>query len=249
MNRRLTLDRFLVAWTTAGGDDLPFPLHYRTTAMWEDEHVAHLRAARAWHRESPDPALEHAVRTLLTGEVAVEIYGRSADPANDVFARAAMAGDRAVLVRQDPLARDIHLTTTTTALIAEAMLDLLPAVAAGREPARVAAGREVLEPSATGSVRRSAGDTGAESIRRLLHRERSATGSIRILTYSDPGHAPVTDIGWFDVVDDGRYLFLPGPDISVVPGTTEAFRRELSTQVHRLRGVPRTQRRGVMRPH
>ena len=249
MNRHLTPDRFLVSWTAAGGDDFPFPLRYRTSAIWEDEHAANLEAARAWRRETPDAALDAAIRTLLTGEIAVEVYGRSTDPASEVFVRAAVAGDRAVLARQAPGAGGIHIATTTIDMLAGVIVEQLPVAGTGREPARHAPSRDVLEPSGVGAIRRPAGGTHAESLRRLLCRERSATGSIRILRYSDPGYTPVADIGWFDVIDDGRYLFLPGSDLRVAPGTGDAFVRELSARVSLVRGSSQDGRNGTSRPH
>ncbi|MBS9374873.1 ESX secretion-associated protein EspG [Rhodococcus sp. B50] len=247
MDRHLTPDRFLASWTAAGGDEFPFPLRYRTSAIWEDEHVANLQAARAWRHETPDPVLDDAIRILLTGEVAVEVYGRATDPACEVFVRAAATGEQAVLTRQASAAGDIRITTTTD--LAGVIVGELPVVAAGREPARIAPSREVLEPSEFGAVRRPAGGTHAESLRRLLRHERSATGSIRILRYAHPGYAPVADIGWFDVVDDGRYLFLPGPDLRVAPGTVDAFVRELSAQLARVRRSSHEDRSDVLRPH
>ncbi|SUE15780.1 Uncharacterised protein [Rhodococcus gordoniae] len=244
MDRHLTPDRFLASWTAAGGDEFPFPLRYRTSVLWEDEHAANLQAARAWRNETPDPALDDAMRILLTGRIAVEVYGRSTDPACEVFVRAAATGEQAVLARQAPVAGDIRITTTTD--LAGAIVGELPVVAAGREPARTAPSREVLEPSEAGAVRRPASGTHAESLRRLLRRERSATGSIRILRYAHPGYTPVADIGWFDVVDDGRYLFHPGTDLRVAPGTVDAFVRELSTQLSRLSPEGRN---GVLRPY
>ncbi|MCR8694684.1 ESX secretion-associated protein EspG [Rhodococcus rhodochrous] len=245
MDRYLTPDRFLASWTAAGGDEFPFPLRYRTSAMWEDEHAANMQAARAWLHETPDPALDDAMRILLTGEVAVEVYGRSTDPSCEVFVRAAATDEQTVLACQAPAAGDIRITTTTD--LAGAIVGHLPVVAPGREPARTAPSRDVLEPSEFGAVRRPAGGTHAESLRRLLRRERSATGSIRILRYSNPGYTPVADIGWFDVVGDGRYLFVPGPDLRVAPGTVGAFVRELSAQLSRMRRPSHEGRSGVLR--
>ncbi|MEU5841556.1 ESX secretion-associated protein EspG [Rhodococcus sp. NPDC047139] len=235
MNRHLTPDRFLVSWTAVGGDDFPFPLRYRTTAMWEGDHLANLEAARTWRHQSPDPALDAALRTLSAAQIAVEVYGRSTDPAAEVFVRAAVDGERAVLARQDPAAGDIRLVTTTSERLPYVLLEQLPRVAAGREPARSAPSHDVLGPTGLGAIRRPAIDTHAESLRRLLRRERSATGSIRILRHSNPGYTPVADIGWFDVVGDGRYLFRPGADLRIGPGTVDAFARELSAQMCRPR--------------
>jgi len=249
VNVQLIPDRFLAVWTALGGDEFPFPLRYRTSARWEDEHLANMEAAERWRRETPDPALDHAIRTLLTGEVALEVHGRSADPAAEVSMRAAVHADRAVLADQEPPAGAIRLTSVAPGLLADAILDRLPPVPPGREPARTAPRREVFEPSDPTAVRRDPSGTTAEALRHLLRRDRSVTGCLRVLRHTPSGYLPSADIGWFDVVGDGRYLYLPGPDVRILPGTVDVFRRELSGRIERVRRSPQPPPVGALRPY
>lgn len=250
MNRHLTPERFLSLWAAAGGDDFPFPLRYRSTARWEDEHVANLSAADRWRRQADDPALEHAIRILRTGEIAVEVYGRATDPAEDIFVRGSTVGTYAVLAQQFSTSDHIHVTTTTTDLLARSLVGLLPIVQPGRAPEQRAPTREVVAPSDTRAVRPPLGGTGSHALRSLLLRERSATGSIRfLLTPTGTAHTPVPDTGWFDVVDDGRYLFVSGTETRVAPAGPDALRRALSAQVDRTLGALRPVRERTLRPY
>lgn len=230
MNIDLTPDRFFALWTSAGSDEFPFPLRYRSTAMWEDEHAAALRAADAWIRDNHTPDLERAVGILLTGEPIVEVYGPGPD---SIFLLAAVRDGHAVLARQTSETGDIGLTTTTVENLARLIADALPHVPAGCEPERNASTREVVEPSDSAAVRRTIDDTDARALRRLLQRERTATGSIRVLVRASVGYTSVADLGWFDVAGDGRYLFVPGEHMRVAPATVDLFRTELAARIER----------------
>lgn len=250
MNRHLTPDRFLSLWAAAGGDDFPFPLRYRSTAIWEDEHVANLSVADRWRRQADDPALEHAIRTLRAGEIAVEVHARATDPAEDIFVRVSTVGTYTVLARQVSTSGHIHVTTTTTDLLAQCLVGLLPSVPPGRAPEQRASTREVVTPSDTRAVRRPLAGTDSHSLRSLLLRERSATGSVRfLLTPTGAAHTPVSDVGWFDVVDDGRYLFVPGTETRVAPAGPDTLRRALSAQVDRTLRALRPVHERTLRPY
>lgn len=239
MSRRLTPDRFLSLWTAAGSDDLPFPLRYRSTAAWEDEHLARLRAADEWRRRLDDLALDHAIRTLQAGEISIEVYGNSSDPSESVFAVGAVVGEHAALARQYPDG-DIEVSWMPADRLPGAVAGLLPVVPPGRTSHQAAPAPEVLDPRERNAVRLPAGGSTAHAIRSLLFRERTTTGSVRFLLGAPgAGSRAMSAVGWFDVVDDGRYLFVEGADIRVAPGTTEGLRDELSSRLHASRAAHR----------
>ncbi|MBM7459100.1 ESX secretion-associated protein EspG [Rhodococcus coprophilus] len=240
MSRRLTPDRFLSLWTAAGGDEVPFPLRYRSTAAWENEYVADLRAAGEWRRRLDDPALEHAVRTLHMGEISIEVYGSSCHPGESVFASGAILGESAVLARQYENAGDIEVAWMPADLLAAAVAGFLPVVRPGRMSRQTAPARDILDPVDRDAVRLPQGGSAAHAIRGLLLRERTATGSVRFFLGA-PGTASraVSGVGWFDVVDDGRYLFAEGTDTRVTPGTTDVLREEVSSQLNAARSARR----------
>ncbi|NCL74099.1 hypothetical protein AIIKEEIJ_01537 [Rhodococcus sp. YH1] len=65
---------------------------------------------------------------------------------------------------------------------------------------------------------------------------RSGTGSVRVLCSPDGlNFTPVTDLGWFDVAGDGRYLFRTGHHTHVCPATPELLRDELAYAVDEAR--------------
>lgn len=245
MSRRVSPDQFLALCTAAGGDEFPFPLRYRSTALWEDEHAANLSAADEWRRQLDDSRLENAIRILHSGEIAVEVYGRSNDGSSDIYARGGAEGDFAVLAWQRSDRGDIEITTMPTAALATAAVGLIPAALPGREVERSASTKELVEPSDGATVRRPIEDSETRALRRLLLRERTATGSVRILVADDHHRfTPTCDLGWFDVVDDGRYLFVPGSQTRVSPVTTDVLQRELSRQIEKSR-ERRHHRRGM----
>ncbi len=240
MNRRLTPDRFVSLWTAAGGDDIPFPLRYRSTAAWEDEYVADQRAAEEWRRRLDDPALELAIRTLHTGEISIEVYGNSVHPDESVFASGAVVGEHAVLARQSPGAGDIEVTAMPANLLPATVAGFLPVVRPGRTAQQTAPTRNILDRIDHTAVRLPQVGNPAHAIRDLLLRARAATGSIRFLLGA-PGTASeaASAVGWFDVVDDGRYLFTEAVDTRVSPGTTDALRAEVSTRLNAARAAHR----------
>ncbi|MEE2033612.1 ESX secretion-associated protein EspG [Rhodococcus chondri] len=241
MNWHVSPDQFLSLCAAGGRDEFPFPLRYRSAALWEDEHAANLSAAHEWRRQLEDPRLERAIRILLTGEIAVEVYGRSTDGSADLNARGSAEGDYAVLARQHAAYGDIEITTMSTALLAATLAGHIPAAAPGREAERTASTKELVEPGDGATVRRPIEDSETRALRRLLLRERTATGSIRVLACEDGlRFTPTGDLGWFDVAGDGRYLFVPGSNTRVSPGTIEVLRKELSSQIDKARRRRRT---------
>jgi hypothetical protein len=229
----VTPDRFLSLWTAAGSDEFPFPLRYRSTSMWEDEHDANLHAADEWRRELADPRLEHALRILRAGEVAVEVYGNAGNA--DIRVRGGAAGAFAVVARQHA-SGDIEIVPLQSDALARAVVAQIPDVPRGREQARAASMRELTEPGGTTSVREQIGESEPRALRRLLLRDRSGAGSIRLLAPNAHGrYTTGSDIGWFDVVDDGRYMFMPGRDMRVMPATNDILRDELIRRIDRTR--------------
>lgn len=250
MSRRLTPDRFRSLWTASGDDDLPFPLRYRSAARWEDEHIADLRAAERWRQQLGDPVLERALHILRAGEIAIEIYANSSRPGESLFVAGAVAGEDAVLARQHVNAGDIEVTTMPIGRLPGSIAALLPAVPPGRIPEHTAPTRSLLDLPVNTAVRLPLGGGAAPAVRDVLLRPRTATGSIRFLLRS-PGTGPTGagDVGWFDVADDGRYLFVQGADTRVAPGTTEALHTELSSRLDVARAAPRTQFRRPLQPY
>lgn len=233
MTWNITPDRFLSLWTTAGSDEFPFPLRYRSTSMWEDEHVANLHAAHEWRRELADPRLEHAIRILHAGEIAVEVYGTAGNA--DIRVRGGAEGAFAVVARQH-VSGDIQITPVQSDALPRAVVAQIPDAPRGREQARAASMRELTEPSGTTSVREQIGESEPRALRRLLLRDRSGAGSIRLLAPNAHGRFTTeADIGWFDVVDDGRYMFMPGADTRVLPATNDILRDELTRRIGRAR--------------
>ncbi len=229
----VTPDRFLSLWTTAGSDEFPFPLRYRSTSVWEDEHDADLRAAHEWRRELSDPRLEHAIRILHAGEVAVEVYGNATT--GDIRVRGGAEGAFAVVARQHA-SGDIQIIPIRSDTLVRAVIAQIPDAPCGREKARAASMRELTEPSSTTSVREQIGDNEPRALRRLLLRDRSGAGSIRLLAPNAHGRFTTeSDIGWFDVVDDGRYMFMPGADMRVLPATNDILCDELTRRIGRAR--------------
>lgn len=250
MSRRLTPDRFRSLWTASGDDDLPFPLRYRSAARWEDEHLAGLRAAERWRQQLDDPVLERAMHILRVGEIAIEIYANSSDPAESLFVAGAVAGEDAVLARQHVNAGDIEITTMPTGRLPGSIAGLLPTVPPGRIPQQTAPTRSILDVPVHNAVRLPLGGSAAPTVRDVLLRARTATGSVRFLLRSPcTGPTVVGDVGWFDVADDGRYLFVRGADTRVAPGTTEALHAELSSRLDVARAAPRAQSRRPLQPY
>ncbi|MGX6509649.1 ESX secretion-associated protein EspG [Rhodococcus sp. SJ-2] len=229
----VTPDRFLSLWTTAGSDEFPFPLRYRSTSVWEDEHDADLRAAHEWRRELSDPRLEHAIRVLHAGEVAVEVYGNATT--GDIRVRGGAEGAFAVVARQHA-SGDIQIIPIQSDTLVRAVVAQIPDARRGREQTRTVSMRELSEPGGTTAVREQIGENEPRALRRLLLRDRSGAGSIRILAPNAHGRFTTeSDIGWFDVVDDGRYMFVPGADVRVMPATNDELGVELTRRIDRTR--------------
>ncbi|MFD6895143.1 ESX secretion-associated protein EspG [Rhodococcus sp. NPDC060086] len=233
MTWHVTPDRFLSLWTAAGNDEFPFPLRYRSASMWEDEYDADRHAADEWRRQLADPRLDHAIRILQAGELAVEMYGNAGTA--DIRVRGGKEGAFAVLARQYA-SGDIQIVPIQSSILARAVVAQIPAAPRGHEQARAASIRELTEPTATTSVRQQIGESEPRALRRLLLRDRSGAGSIRLLAPNAHGRLTTeSDIGWFDVVDDGRYMFSPGTDTRVVPATNDILREELDRRIDRAR--------------
>lgn len=236
MRWRLTPDRFLALWTATGLDEIPFPLRYRSTALWEDEHAANLEAAHRWRRANPDERLTAAIATMRYAEVAVEVYGQFSE-GSELRLRGCIRHDSAVLARQDPgRAGDLVVTATAAHTLVEAVVQCLPGAPPGTAPALSAPTAEVAEFARPTQVLRTAQAPPAVRLRRLLTDPRSGTGSVRVLCSPDGlNFTPVTDLGWFDVAGDGRYLFRTGHHTHVCPATPELLRDELAYAVDEAR--------------
>ena len=145
----------------------------------------------------------------------------------------------ALMARQYPDG-DIEVSWMPADRLPGAVAGLLPVVPPGRTSHQAAPAPEVLDPRERNAVRLPAGGSTAHAIRSLLFRERTTTGSVRFLLGAPgAGSRAMSAVGWFDVVDDGRYLFVEGADIRVAPGTTEGLRDELSSRLHASRAAHR----------
>lgn len=229
MNRTVTLDQFQSLWTAAGSDRFPFPLRYRTDAKWENEQAARMHAADEWRRGLHDVRLDRAIRLLHSGQITIEMYGQCCDDV--IRVRVACDDTLGVLACQHG-DRVIDLTTVETGTLGAAVVAQIPPSPPGRELQCSASTRQLSEPSEARSVLVSVVDDEPRALRRLLARERSGWGNIRVFLTDDYSRCTrIADLGWIDVANDGRYMLTSDTYTTATPASPEGLISEVSRLV------------------
>ncbi|MFI9506341.1 ESX secretion-associated protein EspG [Nocardia sp. NPDC052566] len=224
----LTDLEFLVLWEEINDDFLPLPLTFASDAPDWDVLDAAKNAARDALRPRRDYALAELMDDLANADIRVAVYGWDAaepeKPDGRIRMHGARKGDRGYVVRQLPGKTIWHsagfeITRGDALGLAEAVVAALPEAMAGRDadvllvaPPESGAG----EPDysyGNSDVWDTFEDSVTSRAEQFLARPAATRGAIEIgqgRSRFGPRGMLRQQIGWWDVVDDGRYAVPPG---------------------------------------
>ncbi|WP_280458399.1 ESX secretion-associated protein EspG [Nocardia carnea] len=207
MRWEFTPDEFMHIWKVTGRDRYPFPLSMVSAVRRESDYD---RLAVELNRRFPadsDPDLDAALRVAADPETTVALYGSSTDPTR---AYAAIDGTVGVAMLQRPgpdaeTGGTIVLRAGTPKVVPMMVDAVLGEVPKGSRPSLIDDIDRMRETDGkwTGSAPQT-----ADRMRRLLRAPRAGSGHIevrrgvRARRPFPPGY-----LSWFDVRDDGRYVY------------------------------------------
>ncbi|MEU4314497.1 ESX secretion-associated protein EspG [Nocardia sp. NPDC024068] len=238
-----------VLWHAIGRDVLPYPLRYRSAESTSEAYEHAYKAAAARLRGVFDEDLYGPLRVLVEPEARIEIAGFAgadppvpprveSDPTSRVRIHAAVSGQSAVLLTQQPTADpvrggDIRLMFTTARTLAARVLTALPDTPRGTGP-EIRLDRNAVDEAGDGPFTGFFDDTpqpGRREAQRFFERPRSAVVHLAVYAGGAYDHrpAPARD---FHVMDypDGRYRVRATATVTATP----ADRAELTTHLRDL---------------
>nr|WP_240945323.1 ESX secretion-associated protein EspG [Rhodococcus sp. HNM0569] len=230
---------YQVAWRSFGVDQPHYPFQYRPTSGTMDEYEREcLMAARRFQGQL-DEDLYWAFATMLAPEARVYLCGFAGpEDSQKVRAFAAVRGMHATVMRQDPgpdhrCGGTVHVTRIPFGSCGSSIARTLPTTDPGRRP-RLDVDRRDLEDeqddygSATSWLHApSSRATPKQEFERLLGLPREGAGRIEVYsgaTIGERATGRVREVRWVDLVDDGRYLVVPGSrTVTMAPGHSDAL--------------------------
>lgn len=207
MRWEFTPDEFMHVWKVTGRDRYPFPLSMVSAVRLESDYD---RLAAELNQRFPagsDPDLDAALRVAAAPETTVALYGSHSDPIRAYAAIDSTVGV-AMLQRPGPDAEaggTIVLRAGTPKVVPMMVDAVLGEVPRGSRPSLVDDIDRMRETDGmwTGSTPET-----SDRMRRLLRAPRTGSGHIEVRRGIRAGRPfPPGYLSWFDVRDDGRYVY------------------------------------------
>lgn len=229
----------MVLWHAIGRDVLPYPLRYRSVEDTAEAYEHAYKTAAARLRTVFDEDLYGPLRVLVEPEARIEVAGfagatppvpprADATPTSRVRMHAAVTGQSAVLVTQDPTpdvdrGGNVRIMFTSARTLARRILSAIPPAPRGSGP-EIRIDRATLENGDDGPFTGFFDDT-PQPARREAHRffERPRGSVVHLAVYPggayDHRPAPARD---FHLIDypDGRYRVRATATVQVTPADT-----------------------------
>lgn len=226
MNWRFTADEFIYVAREFGADRLPAPLRLFSSTRYQAEWETAEAAFRSRIPVRDDPDLVPVLRTIFDPDIKVEVMGQRRSP---IRAFGAIVSDVGAAVVQHPGSTDdrggdVSIYVGSANIVARmvgSVSGTCGAGSAGRMVESIAGlrGRDRDDSWTAGLTRQGA------RMRELLAAPRTGGGHVKIsgdcrATRSSPPRF----VSWFDVRDDGRYLYTRrGEDIHIDPCGDKQF--------------------------
>ncbi len=200
-------DEFMHVWRVTGRDRYPFPLSVVSSVRWESDYD---RLAAELDRRLPtnaDPDLDAALRVAADPETTVALYGSRTEP---VRAYAALDGTVGIAMVQRPgpdagTGGTIVLRAGTPKVVPMMVDAVLGEAPKGSGPTLV---DDIDRMRETDGMWISSTPQTPDRMRRLLRAPRVGSGHIEVrrgIRAERP--FPPGYLSWFDVRDDGRYVY------------------------------------------
>lgn len=200
-------DEFMHVWKETGKDRYPFPLELRSSVRWEDDF--HRLAARieTMYPRGADPELTVALRVAAEPEATLALSGSRR---RRIRSYGAFSGSAGVTVVQFPGTETdfdgkFVVQIGSPAIVPRIFLQILGELPKGTHPPLVESIDRMRD---TYEVWNGGKPQPADRMRRLLKAPRAGSGFLQARhRLRDPQPPEPRYLSWFDVADDGRYIY------------------------------------------
>lgn len=207
MRWEFTPDEFMHVWRVTDRDRYPFPLSMVSAARWESDYDRLAAELNTRFPKGSDPDLDAALRVAAAPETTVALYGSRTDP---IRAYAAIDGTVGVAMVQrpgpDPATGGTIVVRAGTPRVVPMMVDaVLGDVQKGTGPALI---DDIDRMRETDGMWIGSTPQVPDRMRRLLRAPRTGSGHIEVRRgIRDSRPFPPGYLSWFDIRDDGRYVY------------------------------------------
>ncbi|ONM50599.1 ESX secretion-associated protein EspG [Nocardia donostiensis] len=232
MRWEFTPDEFMHVWAETGLDRYPLPLNLLSSVRWEDEYDKLSAEIRARRPVGSDPDLTAVLRVAADPDSSFALFGTRKRP---VRAYGAIFTDTGVTLVQRPsptpeFGGNVLIETGSPAIVPRVFAAVLGELPKGRRPPLV----ESLDKLGDTDVGwTSSKPQVVDHMRRLLKAPRDGSGHIEARHgLHDRTPLPPSYLSWFDVTDDGRYLYRQRyRDFHIDPISHDELRTELARMI------------------
>ncbi len=237
----LSPDDFAALWFSDANDRFPPLLHYSSRFEYREQYEAHRARVREGLSDDEMDKIEHAFRTVTTGDVRIEILGGTTrgrtgtGVIHEYRVLGVRAASHAVILVQAPTGGadgSIHMLTCQPESIGTQLAKAIPPLRPGqRRPATFH--HQDFRSATDGYVRDAARESARAEFKRLLRRPIDGGGCAEVFvgTINDRNGA-WDSIQWHDVSEDGRYTERHTDDhIEVRPTTPQELARNFTLWV------------------
>ncbi|GAA5064849.1 ESX secretion-associated protein EspG [Nocardia callitridis] len=209
MKWEFTPDEFIYIWGKIGSDRYPAPLSLLASVRWRGEWEAIERNIDERIPVLRDPDLLPVLRTAANPEAALVLVGERKRP---LRVYGAVTGNIGVTLVQRPgpdpaFGANVVIEVGSPALVAKICAAVAGQCQAGRTQEMVETYARLQQPSEF-QTRNHDRSRLADRMRQLLAAPRTGHGHLEILHgRHEPRPASGRYLSWFDVEDDGRYLY------------------------------------------
>ncbi|MGW1743801.1 ESX secretion-associated protein EspG [Nocardia sp. NPDC001965] len=225
-------DEFMHIWQETGRDRYPYPLEVRSSVRWEDEFQRLVARIATTYPRGGDPDLSGALRIAADPEHTLTLSGSRR---HRIRAYGGFAGNTAVTIVQFPgTSTDFDgkfvIQSGSPEIVPRIFLQILGELPMGTRPPLVESIDRLRD---TYEVWNGGRPQPADRMRRLLKAPRAGSGFLEARhRLWDPDPPPPRYLSWFDVVDDGRYIYRHRfQDFHIDPISHAELRRELDRLV------------------
>lgn len=207
MKWEFTPDEFMHVWTETGQDRYPFPLRLISSARWESEYEKIASELRGRLPIGKDPDLSAALRVAADPDSTLTLFGTRLRPVRAYGAIVTTVGV-ALVQRPGPTPEfggNIVVRVGAPEVVPRVFGYVLGELPEGGHPPLVESIDHLRETYGawTGSKPQA-----ADRMRRLLRAPRDGAGHIEVRHgLHDSRPFPPRYLSWFDVTDDGRYVY------------------------------------------
>lgn len=207
MKWEFTPDEFMHVWKETGQDRYPYPLELRSSVRWEDEF--RLVAARIETRypRGGDPDLTAALRAAADPESTLTLSGSRR---HRIRAYGSFVGSAGITIVQFPgvdtdFDGKLVLEIGPPAIVARIFLQILGELPKGTRAPLVESIDRLRD---TYEIWNGGTPQPADRMRRLLKAPRAGSGFLEARhRLREPEPPPPRYLSWFDIADDGRYIY------------------------------------------